>query len=222
MTKYAVLVIIVFTTSIMIINIAYAQTQRREPSTNNAAAVQEAVAKVQATVRQLESEKSALISENDKLKKDTKRLKAEVASLNKKLTGIDNNLASSQQTLDRFQNANSVLAERLRDHQEKTRELIDKFKETVKNLQQVETERGQLQVTVADQKKDIEACISKNQSLHRTALDILNEYENKGVWDALLQREPITQVKKVEIENTAQNFKHNLEDQKIDNVSLSE
>ena len=43
----------------------------------------------------------------------------------------------------------------------------------------------------------------------------MKAYKNKGVKDAILEKEPLTQIKKVELEQLAQKYKEEIEQQKI-------
>ena len=48
-----------------------------------------------------------------------------------------------------------------------------------------------------------------------TNRELVEQYVNKGLWQALRQAEPITQLKQVEIENIAQEYKGTIEVLKI-------
>jgi len=50
-------------------------------------------------------------------------------------------------------------------------------------------------------------CVGHNAELSQAAADLLDAYENKGVFSALISKEPITGLKKIEIEHLLQTYR---------------
>ena len=86
--------------------------------------------------------------------------------------------------------------------------VVDKYKELVETLRQVETDRTQLQATAKTQATQIGTCTNDNIKLYELGLELADLYENKGVWAALVEKEPVTQLKRVELENRVQEYRH--------------
>ena len=145
------------------------------------------VQRFQRMLRQVSQERDALQTENT-------RLKSEIEELNRKHTGIKK---SSDSALAKSRDSNAALSADL--HQ------------TVQNLRRTESEKNLLQETVVSQARQIETCESHNVKLLQVNHDLLGQYENKGFFDAMLQREPLTQLKRVEIENIAQEYQDRLD-----------
>lgn len=55
------------------------------------------------------------------------------------------------------------------------------------------------------------SCEDKNGTLHRHALELLDKYEKKSCGSAVLQLEPFTQLKRVEMENFVEGFRDKME-----------
>lgn len=59
-------------------------------------------------------------------------------------------------------------------------------------------------------------CIEHNARLCTIAGELIEKYKNKGVGDAIAQKEPFTQVKKIELEKLIQEYTDRIEDEKVD------
>ena len=174
----------------------------------------EALAKTQTLLRQMTAERDALTAEVVKLKEEKKKeldvREVKIAALNKRIDGMRTGMDNTEQLAQKYQQGNAALRERIVDAQEKMQKLVDKYKELVAALGYVEDERAQLRKTVAGKDVEIGTCVGKNQKLYTLNLEVLDLYENKGVWDALLQKEPVTQLKRVEVENIVESYKERI------------
>lgn len=148
---------------------------------------QKAMARAQRMLRQMSQERDALQAENAKLK-------SEVEELNRKL---GSQRRSSEAALAKSRDGNAALSENLQ--------------KTAQNLRQTEAEKTQLQATVVDQAQLIESCEANNVTMLQINRELLMDYEKKGFMDAMLQREPLTQLKRVEIENIVQEYQDRIE-----------
>ena len=174
----------------------------------------EALAKTQTLLRQITAERDALTAEVEKLKEEKKKemdvREAKITALNKRIDGMRTGMDNTEQLAQKYQQGNTALRERIVDGQEKMQKLVDKYKELVAALGYVEDERAQLRKTVAGKDVEMGACVGKNQKLYTLNLELLDLYEHKGVWDALLQKEPVTQLKRVEVENIVEAYKERI------------
>lgn len=148
---------------------------------------QKAVARAQRMLRQMSQERDALQMENAKLKSEVEELNRKHGSLKK----------SSEAALAKSRDGNVALSENLQ--------------KTAQNLRQTEAEKTQLQATVVDQAQLIGSCEANNVKMLQINRELLVDYEKKGFMDAMLQREPLTQLKRVEIENIVQDYQDQLD-----------
>ena len=144
-------------------------------------------AKMQRMLRQMALERDTLQTENLKLK-------GELEALNRKLDDVKK---SSEAALGKSRGSYASLNEN--------------FQETKQNLLKVETEKNQLQETIGEQAQLIVSCEDKNARMVLINRELLAHYEKKGPLDAMLQREPLTQLKRVEIENIAQEYQEKID-----------
>jgi len=148
---------------------------------------QKVLAKAQRMLRQMSLERDAAQAESAKLK-------AELEQMNRKLAGVKK---SSEAALAKSQESNTALNENLQ--------------QTAQKLHQAESEKNQLQEMVNGQAELIQSCESKNTELVQVNRELLDRYQKKGFFDALLQREPLTQLKRVEIENVVQEYQDRID-----------
>lgn len=84
-------------------------------------------------------------------------------------------------------------------------------------LKKIAGEKQALQSELKKTTQELAHCASNNAELCIIAEELLIKYRNKGVGAAILEREPIVQVKKVELEQLTQKYQEEIEQQKINN-----
>ncbi len=90
--------------------------------------------------------------------------------------------------------------------------LDQKQRQTFQTLQEREKELKQL---TADSQRKYDQCAEHNARLYMIADELIHKYENKGVVSSLLEKEPFTQIKKVELEKLVQDYKDKIDQQKL-------
>lgn len=195
----------VFVLSVLGAAVAPAQAEVRR------AGGEEALAKAQYLLQQMSQEQDALKAQNAKLQGQVDSLSRQLSGLKKGLQQKKRDLSATGNELARYKVRDKALLDRLLALRNKFKEVIAKFRQTIDTLRQVEIQRNQLKTSLEDRTHEVQACIKKNIDLYKTDLDLVNQYEHKGVWAALLQKEPVTGLKKVEIENAVQKYNTRLE-----------
>lgn len=143
--------------------------------------------RAQRLIRQVTQERDALQTENT-------QLKSQLEDMNKKLASLKKN---SENALTKSRESNAALSANL-EH-------------AALNLRQTESAKNQLQEIVVDQAQQIETCESNNVKMVQINRELVDRYEKKGAVDALLQREPLTQLKRVEFENIVQEYQDQID-----------
>ena len=59
-------------------------------------------------------------------------------------------------------------------------------------------------------------CVAKNAKLVQISSELLQRYRDKGLWDLLRNAEPITQIKRVELETLLQEYGGKIQDNRAD------
>jgi hypothetical protein len=95
------------------------------------------------------------------------------------------------------------------------REMEQSNKELEQGLKKTAGEKQSLQTDLKKSTKDLAHCASDNAELSIIADELLTKYRNKGVGAALLEKEPLIQVKKVELEQLTQKYREEIEQQRL-------
>jgi predicted nucleic acid-binding Zn-ribbon protein len=84
--------------------------------------------------------------------------------------------------------------------QEKVRELAGQIKTYQEQL-------AQQREVIARQSQAIQGLDEKNLKLYQLNAELVDRYNHKGVWESLMQREPFTQIKDVQIQGLLQEYR---------------
>lgn len=171
-----------------------ADVKRADPNKEQVKRLQQAQRKLEQEKTQLVQEKASIEAERDAARKQAEGEAQRVAALGRELGGL--------------RKAKEDLATRLAQVEAE----LKQAREQIVNL---EGEGKRLQASLGGEKQQHAACVARNQEMHKAGLDILERYRSKGCTDSVLQAEPFTGLKRVEIENAAEDMKERLDSLKI-------
>lgn len=164
--------------------------------------------KMQYMLRELSEKKSSLEAENGKLKAD---LKAET----QKKTTLQSKLDKLNEKLGRSKDNNLKLVARIKQDNERMKEMIARYKESVTRLG-MENHDNQLLVNAVHERNQwIDQCKIKNSKMYTVNIELLKRYRNKGFGDEVMEKEPLTGLVAVQLENQEQNYQFRLQDLQI-------
>jgi len=92
--------------------------------------------------------------------------------------------------------------------------LQDVYGKTSQALSARDADARQLDAVVARLRPQLQSCEAKNAQLYKIGEEVLDLYDKQDVFD-LASREPITKLKRVEIENAMQDYEDKMRDNKI-------
>jgi|GEM_PF-1060782 peptidoglycan hydrolase CwlO-like protein len=186
----------------------------------------EQVRKLQQKVKSLEQEKSQLSVEKSKIETDltsnSEKIEKSNRSLsanNKKITTLEADIELLKNTLIDLQarNASSIQEivsasnEKIRELQQilsATQQQLNKTLEVKKNL---EGSLGATETALTSSQQTIAECINRNQVLYKTGVTLLKKYDEKSCMSSILEKEPLTKLKRVGAENRFQEYQEILE-----------
>jgi chromosome segregation ATPase len=184
---------------------AEAQTQRSGSDANR---MVQQLQQVTAEKSQLQLDNEALKKELEELKTKTSQAGAEQAKLQQRARELE--LASSK-----LQNKNSGNDEALEKSRAQLQELIGKYREMAQLLKDVETERDGLRTTKASKERELTACVDKNAQLYLLSNEVLNQMDKQGMWSALKNKEPFTQLSRTRLENLIDDYRYRVDELKL-------
>lgn len=77
-----------------------------------------------------------------------------------------------------------------------------------------EAENKRLQSLLANEKQQLASAFERNKELHKVSGEVLGLYEKKSCFDSTFQHEPLTGLKRVEIENAVEDLREKLDSQR--------
>ncbi|MDA8387647.1 MAG: hypothetical protein M0Z58_03145 [Nitrospiraceae bacterium] len=173
------------------------QNDMAEQETETAATMQQERQSDQDKLGKLESENKALAGQVGKLKAQAHELEIKTKQDYKAFAG-----------LRQMKRDNSELARELKKATTDERDLRTALKKTAGQKQTLQAELNKTT-------RDLGRCVSENASLCRIAADLVKKYRDKGLGSVLLESEPLTQIKRVELEHLTRKYRKEIEDQKI-------
>ncbi len=177
-------------------------------------AAREQVKRLQQSQRKLEQEKAQLAQEKTALDNHVKETTEKLDDARKQAGAATRKAAALDKEVTAAKADRESLTARLADAEQQLAKLAEQQRAT-------DTERRRLESLAAQQKQSIAGCEAKNESLYKQGVELLDRYENKGCFDALLQGEPFTGLKQVEIENYVEDNRDKLDEQRIGGVAGS-
>jgi chromosome segregation ATPase len=172
-------------------------------------------ARLQAMVSQLTSEKTQLQAENKDTKTKLDAANAELKKVRDQNADLQRRLSQNETSLAQSSAANTRSSEQYNTLRSRTDELVKQFREVAENLRKTEIERNDLKTTLAARESILGTCVANNDKLLATGNEILDRYEAKGCFASAREKEPFTQVKRVQLQNLVDEYRWKLEDQKL-------
>ena len=183
----------------------------RAAETPNEARLREALRSAAAQVRTLEDERAALQASEAAMKKAVEALRAELQVARRPAaapSGESRKLAELKQALDEQAAAVARQTEALARCEASGKDSAELGKA-------IEAERARLSASNGNLYDRVVSCEARNSRLYRVGKDVIDWLAGMGVAKALAAREPFLGLKRVELENTAQDYEDKLLEHKV-------
>jgi len=168
----------------------------------------------------LESKQRALQTEIERLEKESASVLTENKAISEELK---RKAQACQASLEKLSQQCAKLKV---EHDTLEGKYAQKVKDCDGKVSQLSAEKTTLESEIKRQGQRLERCQTHNARLCVIADELVEKYKNKGITSSILQKEPFTQLEKVEIEEIVQEYKEKIEEQKLEvrgmNHSLSE
>ena len=185
---------------------ALAQTARKDGG-NNAQLMQQ--------MQQLAGERTQLQAENARMKKELDELRKERDGLRAGKESNDKRVKNSEVALSRASMEHEQTTRELEQLKGRTTELVAKFRETIAQMRGVETDLTGTKQQLATRDTELKSCVNNNVALYKLNDEILGKMESQGFWSSVARSEPFTRLKRVELENMADEYRGKAEDAKV-------
>lgn len=185
--------------AVALCSLALLHGERADAQDANANAQKNAMAKAQFMLKQATTEKEAA--------------QQQVAALQKQLDQLTGDLAATKTDAgagrQKMQAAFNETIEQWRQRDAKQSGQLEELRAHLKE----QLEHGAaLEEKLQVQTNNFGVCYGNNKQLLELNHELLERYQNKGVFAALRQKEPFTGVSQVEVENLVQDYRYKLDD----------
>lgn len=153
---------------------------------------------------------------------ELERLRKEHAAMNEEGTNLTQQLAALETRNKELGKSLSQFDAAWRTWQEKTQQMMGAVRERDEAIKQLSADRQRLEGELKVARAEAAQRGANNARLCLIAEDLLEAYRNKGVFRTLLENEPLTQIKKVELEHLVQNYRELIDKETVrsrDNTS---
>ncbi|HTJ62402.1 MAG TPA: hypothetical protein VL899_01220 [Alphaproteobacteria bacterium] len=182
---------------------SFAQAADDDPETRMRAALKSAAARI----RELEEQNAQLSAKQAELDRDKQALTAKAAEDAKALEDLKQQAASDKAALDQG-------AAVQHQQQESLGKLQASYNTVSETARSRDADAKRLDGVLGQMRPRLQSCESKNSELYKLGEEILDLYDKKDFFD-IVASEPVTKLKRVELENTMQDYEDKMRDNKI-------
>lgn len=180
-----------------------------------AQAAKDPAKRLQQMLRKVEQEKAQLARENEQLTQQSgaaaaqlKQLQEELAASQRRAGGLATKTSALEKEIEAVRAEREAFAAKLAATEKLRAEMAAKLADT-------EAERRRLAVLGQHQQQTLETCRDHNGKLYAYGNELLEQYRRKSCGDALLQFEPVTGLKRVEVENLLEDYGDRLDAERL-------
>ncbi|MFM9913818.1 MAG: hypothetical protein ACKVN9_09825 [Methylophilaceae bacterium] len=185
--------------------------------------VQQEKAEMQA---QFDKDKAALEEKAKKSEEETSKTKGSVAAANRKAKALATELEALKASSDKEkselgaklqQSETSLLQIRtsLEITQKNLADMTQQFQSSQRDNKQGEAQRKELVSNLTRKAQQVNVCQEKNAKLYDFGQQLVKVCDQPSAYEAAMRKEAFTQVKRVELENTLQEYRDKLDEQKL-------
>ena len=150
--------------------------------------------------------------EIEKLQNENKALGGQLAKSKEQFRVLETNVEAKAKEVEALIVKNK---KELQEALEKNHQTTQLNKELALALKKIKTDKDTLQAQLKKSTKELSSCMVNNANLCVIGSELVQAYKNKGITTAILEKEPITQIKKVELEQLTEKYKDEIEQLKI-------
>lgn len=171
------------------------------------AAEDKKVSREKEQVRKLQQAQTQLEGEKNKLQQEKMELETQAKALTEKFSTVEKDAAAATRRNAALNREQQATKSSLSEAQQKLEETLRREKDLSSRLATSDGENKKLQAALKASQGEGEVCEAKNVSLYLYGRELLARVEGQSALDRLLANEPLFGIKRVEIENTVQEYR---------------
>lgn len=171
----------------------------------------EQLRRLQQKLRTVEQEKSQLVQGKTELDSQLKEGADKLVQVRRSADAAGRQKVMLEKELKATVGDKDALAAKLADSEKSLADTIQRLGETTVLLRTAEEAKRQLEASLATRTLSLAECVTKNASLHNMGVTLLRQYEEKSCFSSGMQRELLTQIKRVGVENMVDDYRDKLD-----------
>jgi len=170
----------------------------------------QALRRIQQQLSEVQQQKSAVDQEKIVLEEALKKTHGETESLKRAAASAAARVSRLEQGVELANKEKADLRAQLAEADKRNEDLAGQRKQLEQDLRNITS-------ALAKQNEQRELCETNNDELYRIGRELVDWYSSKGALNAILEAEPFTRLKSVEMENLLENYHDKLEGQRLKN-----
>ncbi|MDQ3186041.1 MAG: DNA repair protein [Pseudomonadota bacterium] len=169
----------------------------------------QALRRMQQQLNEIQQQKSVVDQEKTVLEETLKKTHSETESHKRSAASAATRAFRLEKGIDAANKEKTELHTQLDDAKKQNEELSGQRK-------QLEQDLKNTTAALAKQDEQRTLCETNNDQLYRIGRELVDWYTSKGAMNAILEAEPFTRMKRVEMENLLENYRDKLEGQHLE------
>lgn len=163
---------------------------------------------------QAEQEKAGLLAEKETLEKAFKQTQSEASSAKRQAGTARAENVRLDQELTALRKEFADVKTRLEATDKQLSDSLQLQRTTAQSLITTETAKKQTETALLENEKTLQVCREHNGRLYGIGRELMVKYQEKSCADSVLQKEPFTGLKKVDMENLFETWRDRLDREK--------
>jgi len=164
---------------------------------------------------QAEQDKAAALADKDAAERELEKVRSSEASSKRQLARERAARSRIEAELKALQAETEALKARLADTEKQLADSVALQRVTAQTLAQVESAKKKTEGQLSGKAHDLQVCQTHNGQLYAIGREMMQKYRDKSCQDALVQAEPFSGLKKVEVENLLETWRDRLDREKL-------
>ncbi len=175
----------------------------------------QALKRMQYMLKQLNEEKSRLEIEFSELEKEKKDLDKDYKKAKEQIIDMELTIQKNEANIASLEGTVEKRDAKIERREKQLRDVIGKYQDAQLLIRQLNGQIADMNQDIESKNASIEEFDEKNLKLFEANQELMDLYQNKSTLDALLQKDGITGLKEVKIENILQEYRLKLENNRI-------
>ena len=177
--------------------------------------LQQQMQQINQALTQAEQEKATALADKEQAERELENVRSDTVSARRQLTGERTARNRMERDVLALKTEKKALETRVADLEKQVADSAIQQRAHVQTITQAEAQARQVASTLGRTEETLNTCQKHNSELYAIGRELMVKYREKSCRDALLEAEPFTGLKKVEVENLLEIWRDRLDREKL-------